>query len=146
MARDVLFDSDSLYDHSQVFEIPVGGEVTVVALGLVGKEDYVHFEMVYAPGIKPDLCDCPPIEYQPPVVTNKAVLQFDGQPVVLTPTNPVAVLNAPQGQPMRAVRHIADDQDKAMFRLTIRETKTRFVNEHLLGLDAGYAVEEEYHD
>lgn len=142
MAKNVLFDSDSLYDHSPVFEIPTGGEVTAVALGLVGDEDYVHFEMVYAPGIKPDSCDCPPVEYQPPVVTNKAILQFDGKPVVLTPDNPVAVLNAPQGQPMRAVRHINDDNDKAMFRLTISDTKTSCVNEHLLGLNESYQVEE----
>lgn len=132
--REVLLDGTSLSDTSRVFQIPVGSELTLVGLGLVDDEDYVHFELIYAPGMKFDSCDCPPAVVQPPVVTAKSVLQFNGTPVVITAKNPVVVLTAPQGQPMRAVRHIKDENDRDNFRLTMEETRTPLVNTHLLGM------------
>lgn len=132
--REVLLDSGSLSDSSRVFEIPVGGELTFVALGLED-EDYVHFEMVYVPNTPlVDHCGCPPAVVVPPVVTTKAVVQYNGTPVILKKNNPIVVMSVPQGQPMRAVRHIANENDKATFRLTMQETKTHMYNNHVLGL------------
>lgn len=131
--REVLLDKGSLSDASRVFEIPVGGELTFVAMGL-NDEDYVHFELVYAPGMDSEMCKCPPPVVTPPVVTSKAVLQYNGVPVILKKNNPVAVISAPQGQPMRAVRHIKDEDDIVGFRLTMQSTETRMLNDHVMGL------------
>ncbi|MCM1516235.1 MAG: hypothetical protein NC080_07495 [Paraprevotella sp.] len=134
MNREVLFDSDSLSDFSRVFEIPPAGELTAVVLGFANDEDYVHFEMIHAPSIKVDPCGCPPVDFQPPVVTNKAILQINGKPVILNRQNPFAVLVAPQGQPLRAVRHIAHEEDQPAFRMTIADTTTRKIFPEMLGL------------
>ena len=131
--REVLLDKSSLSDASRVFEIPPGGELTFVALGL-NDGDYVHFELVYAPSIEMDPCKCPPATVAPPVVTAKSVLQYNGVPVILKKNNPVAVISAPQGQPMRAVRHIKNDDDLVGFRLTMQSTETRMLNQHVMGL------------
>lgn len=129
-----LFDKDSLSDYSHVFEIPLGGEATFVALGLKD-DDYVHFELVYAPGLRPnDMCECPPVKVMPPAVIRRELLQFNGVPVILKADNPVAVISAPQGFPMRAVRHIAREEDRMDFVMLVRSTQTRKLNTEVMSL------------
>lgn len=114
---------------SETFEIPVGGQVTVAALGLQ-PGDEVTFELVFTPAIQPDLCACPPGIVELPSVAAATPLVCCGQTVTLSPDQPFVVLDTPQG--MR-VRGVLDSQDPSNIWVWAINTKTPNVTDRLRG-------------
>lgn len=102
-----LFNPSVLVAQSKTFEIPFGGQVTVVAKGL-RDNDYIEFEMVDVPGVDQD-CACVPLQGLNLSVTNAQTLKYAGKPVRVTASNPVVILSAPQGVLVRAIRHVAEE-------------------------------------
>lgn len=114
---------------SDTFEIPVGGQVTVVGLGLQ-HGDEVTFELVFTPAIQPDLCACPPGIVELPSVAASTPLVCCGQTVTLTVDQPFVVLDTPQG--MR-VRGVIDSVDPSNIWVWAINTKTPHVTDTLRG-------------
>lgn len=102
-----LFHPGVLAAQSRPFEVPMNGQVTVMAIGLQGN-DYIEFEMISVPGVDIQ-CNCLPGSGEALSVTNTQTLKFAGTPVRVTAGNPVVIITAPQGVLMRAVRHVEEE-------------------------------------
>lgn len=92
---------------SDTFEIPLGGQVTVTALGLQAGDE-ISFELVFTPAVQPDLCSCPPGIVDLPSVAASTVLKLGGEIIKLNADHPYVVLDAPQGMRVRGVLSAAD--------------------------------------
>lgn len=123
-----LFYPGYLTNKSDTFEIPFGGQWTIVTLGLVDN-DYIEFEMVNVPAAESNCMLMPELS-----VTGTQILRFNGKNVRLTADNPVAVLNAPQGFILRAVRHVEEELNVANLYVWAIETSTP-VAKHLNGFE-----------
>lgn len=109
--RIVLFDPDRVAAESDTFQIEYGGQMTVLAIGLE-EDDYVEFQAVHIPTLDPDRCACPPGVVVLPEVASYVTLQCCGNPIRITPENPVVVLDGPQRFFLRAVLHTNDTEGK----------------------------------
>ena len=105
----VLFDHTSIGPHSAVFDIP--SQVTITAFGLQ-PDDYITFEALQlTPGARAFACGCVLTPAQEALIADTQQLQCPScdsatlRPVRLTPSNPVVVLDSPQGISLRAVYH-----------------------------------------
>lgn len=114
---------------SDTFYLPVGGQVTVVAMGLM-PGDEVSFEMIFAPAIQPDLCACPPGIVELPSVAASAPMMCCGEPIKLTADNPFVVMDAPQGVRVRGVMQAALQSGIWVWAF---ETDTKNVTDRLRG-------------
>lgn len=114
---------------SETFEIPVGGQVTVVAMGL-NPGDQVTFELVFTPAIQPDLCACPPGIVDLPSVAAATPLICCGQVVTLTDSNPFVVMDSPQGMRVRGVLNASDPDNVWVWAIN---TNTPDVTDRLRG-------------
>lgn len=130
----LLFPPGEISSVSDTFQIPYGGEITVVAFGMQ-KGDYCHFEVVNIPGVEPATCDCapPPNLDRALSVQERVLLQYKGKPVVLTPENPIVVLSAPQGFHLRCIRHLVTDADRYSFSVHYSTSKTAIVGRSMDG-------------
>lgn len=105
-----LFSPGDLTTHSDTFYLPVGGQISVVALGLED-DDTVTFEIVLVPAEEPDLCPCSPGVPPSPKVAATATLTCCDDPVTLTSDRPVAIIDAPQNARFRAILSAANRDD-----------------------------------
>lgn len=124
-----LFFPGYVLPESETFEIPVGGQVTVVGLGLqLG--DTVTFELVFTPAIQPDLCSCPPGIVEMPSVAAAAPLVCCGTVVTVTAEQPFVVIDSPQGMRARGVLNATDPSSVWVWAIN---TKTPDVTDRLRG-------------
>lgn len=130
-----LIEPGQISNVSDTFELPFGGEITVVAFGMY-EGDYCHFEVVNVPGLPPAGCECaPPIDLSKALsVQDRVLLQYKGKPVVLTPDNPIAVLTQPQGFRLRCVRHLKDEASRYNFAVRYSVSKTSCIDDSMNGL------------
>lgn len=128
-SKTLLFWPGSLLTKSDPFHIPVGGQKTVVALGL-GAGETVTFEIVITPAIEPDICMCPPGDVELPSVASSAPLTCCGQTVTLNSSNPFVIIDAPQAAQVRAVFNGATDNDLWVW---VANTETSDVTDKLRG-------------
>lgn len=124
-----LFYPGYYLPESDTFEIPVGGQVTVVGLGLQ-PGDAVTFELVFTPAIQPDLCACPPGVVEMPSVAAATPLKCCGKTVTLTSDQPNIIIDTPQGMRARAV---IDAPDPSNIWVWAINTQTPNVTERLRG-------------
>jgi hypothetical protein len=111
MNTGVLFNSSSVATDSPTFMVPVGGQYTIVAVGMQ-PGDYITFEVIeVAAGSRSTVCGCRISGMGDAVVLNVQQLMCPTcesdtpQPVRLTERNPVVVLDSPQGVLLRAIYH-----------------------------------------
>lgn len=97
----LLIDSDTVGAVSLPFSVPIGGQLTVFALGLVGAE-YIEFEIVRYTDPMNNGCACPPLVFEPLAPELTALLQSCAGPLQLTTDRPFLILDAPQAVPLRA--------------------------------------------
>lgn len=96
-----LIDSNKLDGISDTFEIGIGEQLTVIALGLeVG--DTVTFSIVALSRFVPDPCVCPPYNVVMPSITDEVPLSCCGGVITLTRDRPYVILDAPQAVKLRA--------------------------------------------
>lgn len=95
-------------NHSDTFEVSVGGQTTLVAMGLMPGEK-VEVELVLVPAIQPNVCACVPYAAELPSVAATAPLNCCDGRVTLDSCRSFVVLNAPQGVRMRAIATTGDN-------------------------------------
>lgn len=96
----ILFGPDEIGTVSQTFGLPVGSQLTVVAVGL-HDDDKVEFEIVVVNKLIPGDPCCPgPVSL--PTVEDSVPLMCCDKPITLTATRPYVVIDAPQGSVLRA--------------------------------------------
>lgn len=115
---------------SAPFSIPMGGQLTVMGLGLFDS-DTITFEVLYVPTARGEACECPPLNAELPQASSTAPLTCcDGTPITLTEDKPFVILDAPQGFILRA-KIDATDPTGVISWLT--ETKTANVTDAMRG-------------
>lgn len=128
--RMTLFYGDpSAPPESDTFIIPMGGQITVTAVGL-DADDTITFQHVYVPSIDPDQCGCPPGNVTLPSVAGMTELRCCGNPVTLSADNPVVILDNPQRSLIRAVLNATDPSVVWAWAI---ETDTSDINDRLRG-------------
>lgn len=128
--KNVLIDSNRLDGVSEPFEIV--NQVTVVALGLE-PGDEVTFWLVILTKPRVDPCLCPPGQVVLPEIADEVQLTCCDEPIVLSRTRPFVVLDAPQGQKIRAKLNEAAPGVPSTQVVRYSETTTRNVNDRLRG-------------
>lgn len=108
--KTLLFQPGDVREYSETFRIPLGGQVTVVAMGLEAGET-VSFEIIDTPAIVRDPCACPPGKVELPQAGAKSDLTCCRVGVKLRAINPYAVMDSPQGVNMRAKLNAANSDD-----------------------------------
>lgn len=127
--RQPLFWPQHVDPESDTFVIDYGKQMTVTAIGLQ-TGDSITFQMVYVPSVNPDSCSCPPGVVTLPSVAAYSELTCCGEPITLTPENPVVVLDAPQRTLLRAVLTAADLDGIWVW---VSETDTHNVTDRMRG-------------
>lgn len=127
--RQFLFFPHHVEPESDTFQIEYGKQMTIAAIGLEG-DDHIEFQMVHVPSVDPDHCACPPGVATLPTVSGYITLTCCGEPIRLTPENPVVVLDSPQRMLLRAVLNADDTQ--AIYAWAL-ETDTRNVTDRMRG-------------
>lgn len=124
----LLIDNDTVGAVSLPFTVPVGGQITVFALGLAGT-DYVEFEIVLYSDPMNHGCACPPLVFEPLAPELTAPLVTASGALRLTPERPYVILDAPQGVPLRA-RFVGESpvvSQQVWFENTNTPTPTEFM-------------------
>lgn len=114
---------------SDTFMIEFGSQMTITAVGLEPGE-YLEFQLVHIPSIDPDRCACPPGEVILPSVASFVTLTCCGEPIRVTPENPVVILDSPQRSFLRAV--LSADPMSPVYAWAI-ESKTSDVSDRMRG-------------
>lgn len=97
----ILFGPGEIGTESQTFDLPVGTQQTVVAVGLEAG-DMVQFEIVVVNKLIPGDPCCPgPVRL--PTIEAMVPLMCCGERITLTPERPYVVIDAPQGSLLRAI-------------------------------------------
>lgn len=109
MKQTNLFVAGDLRLESAPFIIEHGGQMTVVGMNLA-PEDEITFQIVYVPTMPADSCACSTVLPLPLSVAAFEDLQWQGRKVRLTKSNPVVIIDAPQGFLIRAVRRQTDNE------------------------------------
>lgn len=141
----VLFDKNSLAPESAIFAFDQ--QVTISAMGIQG-DDYITFERVeLASGKMPEVCGCTIVSATKPSVIGTAELNCPTceesvpQPVRLTRTNPIVVLDYPQGSALRAVYHGGGLETGEVY-VVARQSNTTNLTDELRGCPKGVIWEE----
>lgn len=141
----VLFNKDSLAPESNIFAFDK--QITISAIGIQG-DDYITFERVeLQAGKMPDVCGCIIISASQPTIIGTAALncptceESEPQLVRLTRTNPIVVLDYPQGSALRAIYHGPGLQTREVY-VVARETSTTNLTDELRGCPSGIIWED----
>lgn len=136
----VLFDKNSMAPESKVFAFDK--QITISAIGIQG-DDFITFERVeLQAGKMPSVCGCIIIETSKPTIIGTAQLncptceESEPQPVRLTSTNSIVVLDYPQGSALRAVYH-GDGLETGEVFVVARESDTTNLTDELRGCPKG---------
>lgn len=132
--RFALFQPDpSAPPESATFSLEFGQQLTITGFGLQSGDE-VQFEMVHVPALNPDMCACPPGRVDLPSVAAVTPLMCCGTPQVLTPDNPVVIIDSPQRTLLRAVLVAADPENVWVWAV---ETDTPNLNDRMRGCPCG---------
>ena len=136
MARIVLFDQNSMQPTSRLFYLHE--QVTVVAHGLQA-DDYITFEVTKINAASmAQACGC---DYRPPGVISINSVQSllcptceseDDRLVTVTASNPVVILDSPQGYMLRAVYH-GDGLETGEVAVYAQDTRTQDLTDAMRG-------------
>lgn len=127
--RKLLFGPDNHGPYSDTFYLPVGGQITVTAMGLSGNDE-VTFEIVLVPALDEDICPCPPFKHSIPTIAATAPLLCCDDPVRLHEGRPTVVIDAPQNSRFRARLTAASPSDVWVF---AAGTETKHVTKDMRG-------------
>lgn len=128
----LLIDNDTVDGVSLPFSVPVGGQLTVFALGLAAGE-YVEFEVVRYASPMNNGCVCPPLVFEPIAPELTTLLQSCAGPLQLTPDRPFLILDAPQAVPLR-VRFVGANPVVSQ-RVWMEVTNTPTPTDYMRGYD-----------
>lgn len=141
----VLFDKASLAPESNVFAFDK--QITISAIGIQG-DDYITFERVeLQAGKMPDVCGCIIISSTKPSIIGTAELncptceESEPQPIRLTRTNPIVVLDYPQGSALRAIYHGGGLETGEVY-VVARQSNTTNLTDELRGCPKGVIWED----
>lgn len=119
---------------SDLFEIPIGGQITFIASGLEAG-DYIYFEIADISGPQYG-CGCDYRVVSPSQIEDVQELTKNGLPIRLDVNNTFLILDYPQGYRLRAVAVVPQSkQDVGEFpALYGRVTNTPHLTDSLRGL------------